>query len=128
MAGAGPRLDRLVTGIRWAARVLGALLVILVVVIAVGESISQGMLNPLDLTWSESLLFVAFIVMLLGIIAAWRWDGIGGAVVVVGFIGFWLINFASSQRLWMGWVFALFLLVGVMHLFCWWRSRYQSTA
>jgi hypothetical protein len=68
------------------------------------------MINPLELTLRESLLFVDFIAMLLGLFTAWRWEGTCGATVVGGFIAFWSINFSFSQKIWIGWVFPLFLL------------------
>jgi hypothetical protein len=73
--------ERLVKMVRWIARLGGSLLLLLVVVIALGE----GLPNFLKLTPPELVLQVALLGMMLGIITAWKWEGIGGSLVLAGF-------------------------------------------
>jgi len=68
---------------RWTARILGSLLVLLFAVIGTGEAL-------IPLMGSEKLLATAVVaavgMMLLGVIAAWRWERNGGALALSGFL------------------------------------------
>jgi len=55
---------------RWAARILGTLLVLVVVAIAVGE----GMPNPFTQPVPVQLGFLGLALVMGGILAAWRWE------------------------------------------------------
>ena len=58
---------------RWTARIVGALLVLMVIAIAIGE----GMPNPFTQPFDVQLGFFALALIVLGILVGWRWDGRG---------------------------------------------------
>ena len=93
---------------RWAARVLGVLLVALVVVFMLGEGVP-----PLVL---QTILFWA---CLAGLIVALRWEGIGGLLALAGMAGFYAINYIFAGRLPRGPFFPLFLVASVLYLVSW---------
>src|ERR1039457_5196208 len=64
----------------WTARVAGALLVIFAVVIAVGE----GMPNPFTQPLAIQIGFLALAMILIGILAGWRWELAGGVLSLAG--------------------------------------------
>ncbi len=100
--------------LRWAARILGLLLAGLVLLITTGEGI-----DPSELTLTTGLMSVAFFAAIAGMLVLWRWELIGGMMVLVGMMVFYVINFAVSGKLPSGWVFPLCFMPGILALTCW---------
>jgi hypothetical protein len=65
---------------RWTARVAGTLMVISAVVIAIGE----GMPNPFTQPPVVQIGFLALAMILIGILAGWRWELAGGVLSLAG--------------------------------------------
>ncbi|MEA2063375.1 MAG: hypothetical protein U9P14_06740 [Gemmatimonadota bacterium] len=110
---------QIVTILRWIARVLGTLLCMLIAAFAIGE----GFPDPLTLSLPEQLLFAGMITMLLGLIAAWRWEFIGGVLILVGYTFFMVVE---QRIIFFNIVFGPLLITGILYLFCWWRTRKAS--
>jgi hypothetical protein len=66
-------------GVRWAARVLSALLVGLVLVVLIGEGF-----HPLTLKGLPPFLAALFWAACVGMVMAWRWPVLGGALSLGG--------------------------------------------
>ncbi len=112
----------LITGIRWFTRILGALLVLFVLLSAV-----WGLLGPppevaSKISDRDMPLMIGMIMMLVGIIIAWFREGIGGLLVVGGFIIFVAAELIVDKNF-DAWFLLVFLAVGLLHLFCWWQSK-----
>lgn len=76
---------KLLAGIcRWSARILGTLIVVAVLTIAVGE----GMPNPFTQPVTVQLGFLGLALILVGILAGWRWDVPAGLVSFTGWCVF----------------------------------------
>ncbi len=60
--------------LRWFARLVGVLLLLLLAAFAVGE----GLPNPLAMLTAEQWLSVALLVMVAGLIVAWKWHASAG--------------------------------------------------
>lgn len=78
---------------RWTARILGTFLVFGCVFIAIGE----GMPNPVTVALPMQVMFLAFALILIGILAAWRWEFAGGVTSLAGWCVF-VIGLAISPR------------------------------
>ena len=65
---------------RWTARVLGVLMVVSTLIIAIGE----GMPNPFTQPMIVQLGFLALALIIVGILAGWRWELSGGIMSLVG--------------------------------------------
>ena len=104
----------ILTVARWTARILGTLLLLLIAVFAVGE----GVPNPFILSQRENLLSIALATMIVGQIAAFRWEGIGGLLVLGGFAFFSVVNHRISLNI----VFGPWLLTGLIYLACGWMK------
>lgn len=65
---------------RWTARIFGGVLVALVIVIAIGE----GMPNPFTQPFNVQIGFLALAILLMGILAGWRWELAGGLLATAG--------------------------------------------
>lgn len=107
--------QRLVSVTRWTARVLGTLLFGLILVFLIGEG-----MPPIDFSVTGAM-SIAFVIAWLGLAVLWRWEGIGGLMVVGGMVAFYALNFADSGKFPSGWVFPLFCLPGILTLFSRWR-------
>lgn len=97
--------------IRATARFLGSILFLMIIMFAISEDIP----NPFSLTLNEAITFFSFVVMLTGLIVAWRLEGIGGLVVLSGYLVFALINPFSLS----GGVIAIFPLTGALFVIFW---------
>lgn len=115
--------DRLTARVRWTARGLGLSLLFLVLLFFIGEGVIGGeMPNLLTMSLTEDFLLLALIVSLLGILVAWRWEGIGGLLIVGSVLLFVSINALASGYWRIGVLDPLFLLVGILFLWNWWRT------
>ena len=101
-------------------RTIGTLLLLLIAFFAMGE----GIPNPFILSPREILLFAALATMIFGQIAAFRWEGIGGVLILAGFVFFSVVNHRISINI----VFGPWLLTGMISLGCWWMKRKSAGA
>jgi hypothetical protein len=104
--------------LRWAARIAGLLVLSTVLIIAFGE----GFPNPLTLTALEQLQSLSILVMLVGIILAWKWEGLGGSLLLLGFFTESAIE-GFRYTLTVISFFDYFLLLGLMNVSVWWASK-----
>jgi hypothetical protein len=111
----------LVTTLRWASRIAGSFVVLIVLLFAIGE----GFPNPFTLALLEQLQLVSLLAMLVGILIAWRWEGIGGAMLVVGFVTFLAIESVHRHSLALFSFFDFFLLLGVLNIVVWWSAKHR---
>ena len=103
-------MKRISSIIRWAARVLGALMALWILFMAMGDRLPDAM----ELGVDERLLFAALALMVLGALAAWKWELVGGLVVLLGFGMFWYLNGSYP-----GGYFTVFPLAGCFFLIAW---------
>jgi hypothetical protein len=115
--------DHLTARVRWVARGLGLALLGIVLLFFIGEGIMGGdMPNLLTMSLSEDFMLLALLMTLLGIVVAWHWEGIGGLLIVGSVLLFESIN-ALLLGYWRIGVFdPLFVLVGLLFLWNWWRT------
>lgn len=114
-------LDKtIVKGIRWFARIAGALLVLFVLSMFIGYAIGPqgfGEVKPTAIP-----LFGGMGLMVGGIIVAWSREGLGGLLTVGGFILFLGVELVSGGDFDF-WFLVTFPIVGLLFLFCWWQSK-----
>lgn len=109
---------RFLTFLRWTARIIGGLVVLLVAAIAIGE----GVPNPFQQTADVNACSLALVAMLMGQMIAWKWEGIGGVLILAGFAGFAIANRGIELNA----VFAPMLFTGLAFAFCGWFSWEKS--
>lgn len=116
--------------IRWIARIWGAVLIGITLIILAGYGMNwvrTGTPDPhaaADYPPSENLIPLTLVLSVLGVGIAWRWEGLGGAINVA----FYLANLAVHH-----WIlsprpypYVLAIIItppGILFLACWWRSR-----
>jgi hypothetical protein len=119
MRAALPYSDDLVTIIRWVARIIALFLAIVIVIFVSGTGVNLAHLQAGELARAASF-FLAW----LGLILAWRWDGIGGALIIAGILLFYVLDYFVTGSVLRFWLFLIFFLPGVMLLYCWWQTRH----
>lgn len=105
---------------RKTARIAGALLLILVATIAIGDLAGDEVLAAATFSVHEKTEFVALGVMLFGLLLAYWQEFYGGLTVVLGYLTFTMIEYLGSGRLMISWVFITFLVVGLIYMTCSW--------
>lgn len=103
---------------RWSARIVGTLVFLLMTAIAIGES--DGFFNPLRQPLAVRVELLAMFIMWIGLIAAWRWEGVGSALILGGFVLFWV---AERRLPSLNIAFGPLLLSGLLYLAAWWGAR-----
>ena len=98
--------------LKWTARVLDVIIGILMLLFIFGE----GLPVFADMSPREIILFIAFAVILMGLIVAWWHEKIGAFTILSGTAGFWLFNTIYSGKFWIHWFFLLFPIIGVLFL------------
>jgi len=79
---------------RWTARIIGVLMVVSTLIIAIGE----GMPNPVTQPVIVQVGFIALALLIIGILAGWRWELSGGIVSLLGWCLFLLPVIKHSPR------------------------------
>jgi hypothetical protein len=115
---------RLVTIIRWLARIIGTLSVASFLVFFIGDCFTKGGI-PIgsDRVAMTVFMFITFI----GIAIAWKWEGIGGVTAIVGTIGFTILAPASLAKAAVFFMTAMYGLPALIFVLCWWQTRKQIT-
>lgn len=113
---------RLVITIRWLARILGTLAVVVFLLFFVADCVKKGTVAiGSDRIVMTAFMFLAFI----GLIIAWKREGIGGVTALVGLIGFNIFAPASETNGGIFVITGLYGLPALLFLFCWWQARKQ---
>ncbi len=105
--------------LRWSARVLSIIAVGIVLLFAFGEGLNLSQFTPREL-----LLFVFFpLGVCLGMVLAWRWEGLGGGITMASLAAFYVVNRLSSSGFPRGFAFVAFAVPGLLFLLCWLWTR-----
>ncbi|MBL4559765.1 MAG: hypothetical protein JKX79_02155 [Labilibaculum sp.] len=107
-----------ITILRWIARFLGIFLFLFFIWFAI--QIGSPDLNMMS--EQEIKLFSANVIMLMGLIAVWKFEFIGSLLLISGYLYFAITNYSF----WNGPVFPTFLFLGLLHLLCWSLSSFTK--
>jgi hypothetical protein len=100
--------------LRWSARVLSIFAVGAVLLFAFGEGLNLSHFTPREL-----VLFLFFpLGVCLGMILAWRWEGLGGAITVVSLAAFYLADRLMSSSFPRGIALAVLASPGFLFVLC----------
>ena len=100
--------------LHWTARVLSLAVLGLVLLFFIGE----GGFNPVAMTVRESVLMVFFLLTGLGLVVAWRWEAVGGALAILSLALFYVANWLFSGQYPRGWAFAAMIMPALLFLLC----------
>ena len=106
----------------WTARAIGVFVAGVVVALVVAHAFSdEGLPNPLNQPWDVRLEFLGLFSAVLGVILAWKWELLGGLLIIGGMMVFHVIE----KQIWLGYG-ELFDLAGVLFLAHWYLKRLKS--
>ena len=111
---------------RWFARILGTPVALFFLFMLIGDFLDSSYYSDYSLYLWEIFSLIGMYLMSVGIIVAWIWEGIGGLLTVGGFILAYAMYLFVSKIPFIMFSFllhVLFLISGLLFLFCWWQSR-----
>jgi hypothetical protein len=100
--------------IRWVARIIGSLMALFVVIMVVAYSIQGGEDAP------SLIVAAAFASLVIGVILAWIWEGIGGGFLLLSSIVFIIFQ---PNAFWPLTLLVIFPITAILFLICWLRFR-----
>lgn len=107
---------RTISLIRWIARIVGLLYIAFFLLMLIGEGMS-----PAKLTFHEGLGFVFIFIYFVGLILAWKWEGVGGWIAIGGTIG-WAVAIEEYSLL-----TVIMAAPAILFLICWLLSGRRLT-
>jgi hypothetical protein len=96
----------------WIARVGSLLSCGVLLLFVIGEGFDPRRLQP-----REFELFLCFpLGMALGLVCAWRWAAVGGALTIASLLGFYVLHWAQVHSFPRGWALTVFVAPGFFFL------------
>jgi hypothetical protein len=124
LGGVRPARERATLWVRWLAWVLGVFLIFLILLLFLGEMVGgEGMPGLLAMDLCKGCLSVALLMTLLGVVVAWRWEGIGAFLIIGSMLLFEGINTIASGDWCFDPLYLIFCLTGLLFLWTWWRTN-----
>jgi hypothetical protein len=96
---------------RWIAGTISIPLFALLVLLTLGD----GIANPLTASRRENLFVIVALAMFLGLVLAWKWEGVGSLLI----LGALALFAAANEDFLLKIVFTPWLLMGLLYLVCW---------
>ncbi len=118
--------DRTTRVVRWIARISSAVSAGLILVIFVGEGLTEGSGALLHLTPREAAMMAAFFALWLGLVLSWKWELYGGLLTVLGLVAFYLFDYLLSGEIPRGPFFLVFASPSLLFLYYGLRNRGES--
>ena len=115
----------ILTGLRFIARLLTAFIVMLIIFLLFSNNIHNKDLNPFVQAPSESIMLFSFYAALLGLLIAWKIEGLGGMLTIGSLLVFSVVNYISRGHvLWNIWILGI---PAFLYLICWWYTNYSDS-
>ena len=114
--------------VRWIARVSSGFAAALIVVIFIGEGLTEGFEPLLHLSVRETLMLVAFVAVWLGLLLGWKWELYGGLLTACGVAAFYLVDYLFSGTFPRGPYFLIFASPSLLFLYCGYQTRKKPGA
>lgn len=109
--------------VRWIVRVSAGFAAALILLIFIGEGLTEGFEPLLHMTARETLMVVAFIALWLGLLLGWKWELYGGLLTVCGVVAFYLVDYLFSGTFPKVLLPFIFALPGLLFLYCGFQTR-----
>ena len=123
--------QRIQKRIRWAARIIGLLIIAFFLMFLIGETVMSTQAEGLKFDVESLFIVVPAVIALAGYIVSWWREQVGGSLLILVSIAFGILPSISAQPSWsvlqalQGWLMlgSPFLITGVLFLISSWLSR-----
>ncbi len=102
--------------LRWIARIWASLMAAMILFIFIGDAAADGIGPIFHLTFREILMMAAFLIVFVGLVLAWKWERLGGWMIVGGMLAFYSLDFAFSGAFPRGATFLIIAMPGILFL------------
>ncbi|HEX9006349.1 MAG TPA: hypothetical protein VF889_03575 [Bacteroidota bacterium] len=106
---------------RWIARFIAVSLVLITIIFVTGSGID---IAGADLSHKAQM--GAFAVMFLGLLVAWKWEGLGGTLTLGGLALFLVLDYLLFGSFLKFWIFLVFAIPGALFLYCRYQVKHPS--
>ena len=114
--------------VRWIARVSSGLAATLILLIFIGEGLTEGFEPLLHLSVRETVMMVAFVAVWLGLLLGWKWELYGGLLTACGVAAFYLLDYLFSGTFPRVPFFLIFASPSLLFLYCGLQTRKKLRA
>jgi hypothetical protein len=114
--------------VRWIARVSAGFAAALILLLFIGEGLTEGFEPLLHMTARETLMVVAFIALWLGLLLGWKWELNGGLLTVCGVVAFYLVDYLFSGTFPKVLLPVIFASPSLLFLYCGFQTRKKPGA
>lgn len=111
-------------GIRFVAKIMALGLICLSLYLYFSMPVSKRGIDVQNSTFAEMVMTLSFICALVGLVLAFKFEGLGGILTLVGLIAFSIAYYYSAGKvLWKIWIFGI---PAVLFIFTWWMTNYAD--
>ena len=104
--------------VSWTARIIGLIRVLIFIWIVLAFLVDPDFGVPQDVLAAERIGFTGVMLIMTGLLVAWKWDGIGALMIFIGYTTFTIVIFNMLR-----FAFTIFPIIGAMHGWCWWKKK-----
>jgi len=102
--------------IRWIARIWAILMFAFMLFMFIAHIVEDGVDPVLNFSARDSLMMISMVISVIGLALAWKWELLGGIMILGGMAAFYLFDFAFSGSFPRGPVFLIIAVPGVLFL------------
>jgi hypothetical protein len=114
--------------VRWIARIGATLMAGMILIIFIGEGISEGFGPLLQMSLREMAMMVVFIIVFLGLIIGWKWEILGGSMIIGGMAAFYLLDYLFSGTFPGGPFLLVIVLPGLLYVYSGLQNKAEESA
>jgi len=103
---------------RWIARIVSGLTLLVFIIFAIGE----GLPKFSTLSINEMIMSICLVVSLAGVLTSWRWSLIGCLLILIGYIGFVIVD----KQITILSLFLLFPIIVILYVLAWFFDRKKT--
>jgi hypothetical protein len=107
-----------ITGVRWSARILSALILLFWGFFIVASIVGDEARSSRPLVTGDYILLLTMVISLAGLCVAWKWELVGATITLVATLIAAVVNWRV-----LAFPPALIPLAAILFLLCWWMKR-----
>ena len=114
--------------VRWIARVSSGFAAALILLIFIGEGLTEGFEPLLHLSVRETVMMVAFVAVWFGLLLGWKWELYGGLLTACGVAAFYMMDYLFSGTFPRVPFFLIFASPSLLFFYCGLQTRKKPIA